>query len=468
MENKPALGPASLGGKLVLWILLVHLVAAVGVIWYSYENVGGIIAASKDDQLQTLSESYAAAANIGAGVRPINLQAVRQNGAYVVQYFSDDGRLLASSFREVDIPLQQKAGLASISTLTTGQTMEWRTFTAFGLGGSSTIRVQVSQSLAYQSELVARRALGAARPIAFLLPLTLAVLLLVIWRASRALRRFAADVAAQDENRLTELPITSVPSEIAPLVLSFNSLLARLKAAFASQRSFVQDAAHELRTPIAVLGIQAENLQSQLVKTPEALEQYEQLEAGIARAQRLIDQLLRLSKQEGGNTETDHPVEVDVESAVRESIGHLMPIADARRIDIGLDEASSFQVVCNPADLRSIFDNLIDNALRHAPEASSVDIHLRRDGQAPVVDVVNAGPGIPPEYLTRVFDRFYRVPGTAAVGSGLGLAIAQTCAARMGATVELLDRTPVDGASGVVARVRFGVTGRHLSPTLVK
>ncbi len=149
---------------------------------------------------------------------------------------------------------------------------------------------------------------------------------------------------------------------------------------------------------------------------------------------------------------------LDVASVLSDSIAQLMVIADRRRIDIdiGFDGQTSVTVTAPPAELRSIFGNLIDNALRHSPEGSVVDVRLHAvDGQ-PVVDVVDNGPGIPPEAIDRAFDRFFRVPGTTAEGSGLGLAIAQMAAQRNGMRIALSNRTDDSGAvCGLVARVHL-------------
>jgi signal transduction histidine kinase len=127
-----------------------------------------------------------------------------------------------------------------------------------------------------------------------------------------------------------------------------------------------------------------------------------------------------------------------------------MVLADARRIDVGFEGLTSAVVTAPAAELHSVFDNLIDNALRCAPEGGVVDVRLHQvEGQA-VVDVLDNGPGIPPAELERVFDRFFRVPGAAAGGSGLGLAIARTAAERHGLRIELRNR---DDGPGLRARV---------------
>jgi len=241
-----------------------------------------------------------------------------------------------------------------------------------------------------------------------------------------------------------------VPDEIAPLVGAFNNLLSRVRSAFATQRRFVQDAAHELRTPMAAIGLQIENLRAH-VPAGEATERFNQLEAGVTRAQHLIEQLLHLSRQDapqGG----DARERVDVEVLLRESVSQLMVLADARRVDIGFEGSIAAVVFAPAAELRSVFDNLIDNALRYAPEGGVVDVKLHQAEGHAVVDVLDNGPGIPPAAIGRVFDRFFRVPGAVAGGSGLGLAIARTAAERHGLRIELCNRA--DGP-GLMARVHL-------------
>jgi signal transduction histidine kinase len=295
-----------------------------------------------------------------------------------------------------------------------------------------------------------RRALLEGLPITLLLPLALLILWIIVSAASRSLRAVARDVASQDERSPTELSLARVPDEIAPLVSAFNNLLSRVRSAFATQRRFVQDAAHELRTPMAAIGLQIENLRAH-VPAGEATERFNQLEAGVTRAQHLIEQLLHLSRQDaprvGGANER-----VDIEVLLRDSVSQLMVLADARRVDIGFEGGIAAVVVAPVAELRSVFDNLIDNALRYAPEGGVVDVKLHQVEGHAVVDVLDNGPGIPQAAMGRVFDRFFRVPGAAAGGSGLGLAIARTAAERHGLRIELRNRT--DGP-GLMARVHL-------------
>jgi signal transduction histidine kinase len=268
---------------------------------------------------------------------------------------------------------------------------------------------------------------------------------------SRAVQEIGRQAAMQDEHTIAELPLARVPQEIQPLVKSFNSLLTRLRDAFANQRRFVQDAAHELRTPITAVALQLENVRCDM--PPGACQQsLAQLEAGVSRAQRLVDQMLKLSRQEAPIAEAAAPV--DLHAQLHESINALIALADQRNIDLGLvgapQGAGPATLRCAAGDLRSVLDNLIENALRYTPEGGVVDVRLVREERGPAVEVIDTGPGIPPDLLARVFDRFFRVPGSAARGSGLGLAIAQAAAQRCGLRIRLSNR---QDRSGLVARV---------------
>jgi len=377
-------------------------------------------------------------------------EAAFSRGAFIVQIWSPDGHTLrASSWPVLAVPLQSRAGFGDVSTGAHSQS-SWRVFTAEPGPRADQPRVQVLQNEDYRRRRALRRALLEGLPITLLLPLALLILWIIVSAASRSLRAVARDVASQDERSPTELSLARVPDEIAPLVGAFNNLLSRVRSAFATQRRFVQDAAHELRTPMAAIGLQIENLRAH-VPAGEATERFNQLEAGVTRAQHLIEQLLHLSRQDAPRVGSASE-RVDIEVLLRDSVSQLMVLADARRVDIGFEGSIAAVVVAPVAELRSVFDNLIDNALRYAPEGGVVDVKLHQVEGHAVVDVLDNGPGIPQAAMGRVFDRFFRVPGAAAGGSGLGLAIARTAAERHGLRIELRNRA--DGP-GLMARVHL-------------
>jgi two-component system, OmpR family, sensor kinase len=440
----PAGRMCSLRRALLLWLVPLFLVvgcAAAALAWWSYARmVGGFM----DDQMQQLASAVAA----NPGVQPMtqNEERIHKRGAYVVQVYGPDGRLRATSSPQVKVSMLAQEGFHDIAD----GGYRWRVYTV-PVDGARSDRVQVLQSASFRDTLAAQRAGAALAPVLLLLPLSLFILWCLARAMSHALRDIARQAAQQDEHHIGELSLQGVPQEIAPLVQSFNSLLRRLGEAFATQRRFVQDAAHELRTPIAAIALQLENMR-QDVQCDAAADRYAQLQAGVRRAQRLVEQLLRLSRQEAAGA--DGPAIVDLQAQLRESMNTLIGLADRRNIDLGFVGPAAacgpLTLHCVPGDLRSLLDNLIENALRYTPQGGVVDVRLLQEQGRIAVEVVDTGPGIPQELLPRVFDRFFRVPGTSAEGSGLGLSIARAAAQRCGLALTLRNRPD---RSGLVARV---------------
>ncbi|MBV7455714.1 two-component sensor histidine kinase [Acidovorax sp. sif1233] len=458
--------PRSLRGQILLWLapwILVGAVVAGCAFWASYS---ALIHTFMQYQMEVLARSPAAGGqgpagtsdggdgrDAGHGVEPLPLLSdtnILDWGAFAVQVWSADGRLLATSRPDTGVPLQAAPGHGLLRTHD-AWAPGWRVYTAPAAGPHQR-RVQVLQSEKFLQEEVAVRTLYVIVPMALLVPALLFTLWLVVGRASRSLRLVADEVAQRDDRSLGAIRMDRVPEEIVPLVGSFNALLARLGEAFAAQRRFVQDAAHELRTPMAAMALQLENLRP-FVPAGDAQQQFAQLDAGMRRARHLVGQLLRLSRQEAPVAAQASAAPVDITALLRDSVGQLMPLADQRRIDVGFAGDGQVAVHAAASELRSVFDNLLDNALRYTPEGGAVEVRLHRLDSGAVVDIMDTGPGIPPDLLERVFDRFFRVPGNDADGSGLGLAITRAAALRQGLRVELRARD--DGAAGLLARVHL-------------
>ncbi len=196
--------------------------------------------------------------------------------------------------------------------------------------------------------------------------------------------------------------------------------------------------------------MQLENLKSRMPDSASA-EQLTQLEAGLSRTKRLVEQLLRLARQESPRP-ADPPVVIQLDGLLKSSIADFMALADKRSIDLGYAANIDATVHANEDELRSLIHNLLDNALRYTPPGGIVDVTLHRDTGVVTVEIADNGTGIPTELLPRVFDRFFRIEGAETEGSGLGLAIAKNAADRNRIGLELINR--VDG-SGLIARMRL-------------
>ncbi|HSI54083.1 MAG: sensor histidine kinase [Ramlibacter sp.] len=440
----------SLRRVLLMWLVPLFIIVGAASCAFSYWSYTHMVAEFMDNQMEQLGKSIAMQQG-KLMPPPTNADRIHKWGDYVVQVYSADGQLQHSSWPQLGTqPLRAKDG-GGFHNARIGDAT-WRVYCTEQVSGGDRV-VQVYQSDTFRAHLAAERAGLALAPVLILLPLAILILWGVSGAMSRAVQAIGEQAARQDENTISELSLDHVPLELRPMLMSFNGLLARLRDAFATQRRFVQDAAHELRTPITAVALQLENVRADL-PAGACQQSFAQLEAGVSRSQRLIDQLLKLSRQEAPVAEATDSV--DLHAHVHESINAMIALADQRGIDLGLVPLPAGQPApamhCAPGDLRSVLDNLLENALRYTPEGGVVDVRVVNAGGRGAIEVVDTGPGIPPELMSRVFDRFFRVPGSNVSGSGLGLAIAQAAAQRCGLRISLRNR---EDRSGLVARVEF-------------
>lgn len=242
------------------------------------------------------------------------------------------------------------------------------------------------------------------------------------------------------------------PAEIVPLIAAMNNVLKRLAASIESQRRFVANAAHQLKTPLA--GIQTQCELVQRARDPLQIQQStEHLIIGAQRATRLVNQLLLLARAESLNEVQPRPTEsLDLRPLAEESTREWVATALARGIDLGFEsDDSALTIFGNRTMIRELLNNLIDNALLYTPRGGQVTVRALLCDQHVCLEVQDDGPGIPPEEQERVFDRFYRILGQKAEGSGLGLAIVREIAESHQATIAFLShlRPPVYAEAGL-------------------
>lgn len=317
---------------------------------------------------------------------------------------------------------------------------EWRVF-AIQVGPAV---VQVGQPLRVRETMAFHAALKTLYPLAILLPLLGVLVWSIVGRGMAPLSRLAGAVTARTPAALEPVEEEGVPSEALPLVRSLNDLLARLRAAMSAQRAFVADAAHELRTPLAALKLQLQL--AERAPDPEArAAALAELAGGLERSTHLVQQLLTLARLDPGAGSAAARAAVDLPALVRQAVADHAVLAEAKGIDLGAVRTDEGAVVDGePAALRTLLANLVDNALRYTPAGGRVDVAAGLEGDAAFLEVADTGPGIPAAERARVFDRFYRPPGAAEGGSGLGLSIVKAIADRHGAQVTL-GETPGGG-----------------------
>jgi len=312
-------------------------------------------------------------------------------------------------------------------------------------------RIAVGQRTRIRDETARDSALRTVLPLLLLVPIVIVLVSALVRQTLKPVKHLADKVRARSQGELNALNDEHLPAEIQPFVSAINTLLGRIRASMAGQRRFLADAAHELRTPLTALSLQAESLKSADL-SPAAQMRLRALVGGLARSRQLLDQLLALARVQDTAAQPLQPVSLN--ACLRHVLEDLMPLAEAKNIDVGVVHQDECTVAATDMDLHMVLKNLIDNAIRYTPAHGKIDIALEHHAQSLVLQLQDTGPGIPVSERARVFDPFYRVLGNAQTGSGLGLSIVHTIATRLGATVEL-DHADPAAEQGLKVHVRF-------------
>ena len=469
---------SSLRARLLAWLLAAVLLVGAGGGWMVYRNALAEADAFFDYHLRQTA--------LILRDEPVEYQLEPQfpptdaSYDFVVQVWSLDGVRVYLSRPHAVLPQITTLGFATVST----SEGRWR---VFGVQALNRV-IQVAQPMSVREQRAAELALQTLKPFALLLPLLALVIWFAVGHALEPLQRLTALVKARRVSALDALQAADLPEEVQPLVLALNDLLARLAAALERERAFMADAAHELRTPLTALHLQLGML-TRASGAGERAAAMSTLSAGVQRAIRLVEQLLALARQEPRANSPRLPVRLD--DLAREVVAELVPLADAGHIDLGVVAAQPLSVQGDADALRTLLRNLVDNAVRYTPAGGRVDVTVEAvpaalatepaAGAAPGaaagafgaatagvstgarLTVTDDGAGIAPEERARVFDRFYRRPGTEPPGSGLGLAIVKAIATAHGATVQL-----AEGPSGKGLAVSVSFPADAVPGTAIK
>lgn len=321
----------------------------------------------------------------------------------------------------------------------------WRVLTRWDMHHE--FMIQVAEPLAGREALARHITLKMFIPTFIALP----VLALLIWLGVGAglqpLQQLIQEVKQRTANRLEPVAMVNVPEEVAPLVQALNDLFKRLDEAFESERRFTADAAHELRTPLAALKIQAQVA----LRSTDRVEQNAALENvlhGVDRATRLVEQLLTLARVDPETAVAGHK-KIDLQALAASVMADLEPLAHAKQIEMSLEDGGACPVLGDDAQLGLLIRNLLDNAIRYTPSGGQVAVCVRKN-DGTILEVRDTGPGIPKHEREHVLLRFYRITGSGEEGSGLGLSIVNRIAELHGAKLALEDN---DAGQGLVAKV---------------
>ena len=337
-----------------------------------------------------------------------------------------DGSILARSLDAPELPILGVPGYSDIIR----HHESWRVLNAGSTDGR--YRVQVAQSIGLRDRAALEVAIQTVLPLVLIVPVLILFIYLSITRALRPLERLAGEVAARTPDNLAPLPEQRIPTEALPLVKAINRLFMRVGRTLDNERRFTADAAHELRTPLAALKVQT---QVALLSgdTPMREHALQQIEAGVDRASRLVDQLLRLARLDPLNAPPENQA-IDPLRLIQDSVNAVRSARPESSQQLIEQLPPTPSAIMGDADLLGIaLRNLLDNALRYTPPASTIRITLTQTGDCCSLQISDNGPGVPAAALARLGERFFRAGQAAGQGNGLGLAIVARIAELHGA-----------------------------------
>ncbi len=358
----------------------------------------------------------------------------------VIQIWDEAKARLHRSGPVVDIPFQKELGYSDV----TAGGERWRVFRSRD-GGHA---IQVSQRWSAREEVAAYAAAGASVPLIVAIPIAWLLISWAVKRVLSGLGKLSSEIGERSAEAKDALALQGVPLEVVPLVTAMNSLIERHQLALDTQRRFVSDAAHELRTPLAALQIQIDNLRARELSGPSR-EIAQDLLDGIRRASYSVNQLMTLVRADA-SIESDTEL-VDAQDLIGLIASGFAPVAEAKGVTLAVLPRPGCELNVRADDLRLIVSNLIDNAVRYTRAGGSISVGTQRSDKGLVIEVLDTGCGIPEAALPHLYDRFFRAAPADIDGTGLGLAIAKSAADRSGFTLTIANRGDGVGVRGQVA-----------------
>ena len=298
-------------------------------------------------------------------------------------------------------------------------------------------KIAVLQETEYRDDLAATAAYQSVLPLLIALPLMILLTVWITYRAMRPVKTLSASLGKRRSDDLSPLDGEGVPSEIQGFVTAINQLLQRTGENIRRQQRFIADAAHELRSPLTALSLQAERL-TKLPQSDEAREQTGLILQSIQRNRHLLEQLLTHARAQGSETQRNL-IDISLQAQFRRVLQELMPLALDKQQDIGVAVENDLRIRADDTEIYTLIKTFTDNAIRYTPAGGRIDIGFSETPTTLTIWVEDDGPGIPAAERSRVTDAFYRILGTEQQGTGLGLSIADAIAKRYGGKLILAD-----------------------------
>ena len=366
----------------------------------------------------------------------------------VIRQIPDRSAAAESGVDFPNVPMELQDGLYTLQA----RDGFWRVLVRTRRDGS---RVAIAQSTTARDEFARASALRAVLPMLALIPCLMVVVGGVVHYSFRPVIELAKRLDAEQTDHPHPIPGNTAPTELQPFIGSINRLLDRMAVMLEHQRRFVALSAHELRTPITAIQIQADNVDTAEL-SQNARDRLEALKEGVRRTVRLLEQLLTLSKYDYGRAHD--PGSVLLDEIVKSVIANFVVLASARSIDLGCNRMDAAFVTGDSTALTIMVRNLVDNAVRYSPEGSQINLGVHRDCDHVILSVEDRGPGIDPGDLDVVFEPFNRGRLAKGDGTGLGLSIVRRIVDNHRGSI-CLQNTTLSGTTGLLVTVRLPAAG---------
>ncbi|XZG69127.1 sensor histidine kinase [Chitinibacteraceae bacterium HSL-7] len=454
-----SLAKPTLQRQLLTWLLIPQLIVWIAAAALFYAVATHYTRRVVSDRLHQVAHQLADQIRWDQGHPVLNspLSTVRMIAAEAspdTAYSVRDGRdliLAAQAAVPNSLELPQKREERLVSTQVHVHGTPWEVVTLYRPAptGNRWLVIEVGRAVQGQRRLSAEILAATVVPLGILVALVSVFVYFGIRRGLAPLKKLSQQLDARDPNDMAPFELDDAPEELQTLTRALNQLLSTTNDSVARQRRFIADAAHQLRTPLAGLKSQTELAMRET--TPQGLrERLNLVHASATRSIHLVNQLLTLARSEPNNPSSAMLIAVDLAKLLRELTAECVPRALAAGMDLGCDcELMEAPSRGNPALLRELFLNLIENAIKYSPRNASITVRLETRGKFYQIDVEDNGPGIAEEHKARIFERFYRINQNDGNGCGLGMAIVKEIVERHGGQVSLHDAEP----HGLIVRI---------------
>ena len=436
--------PRSLQARLLLLVL-----SGVALVWLVTSVLTWIDVRHELDELLDGHLAQAAALLVvqqaqemeGGDDRGLDAPTLHRYAPKVAFQVFHEGRLVLRSANAPVAPMVEadpdfKSGFKTVPL----QGQAWRVFAAHG--AERDVQVYVGEQMGSRKDILWAVLRSTLWPMLIALPLLILAVWWAVYRGVQPIRHLSRVLAERQPQALSPVTLENAPSEMVPMIDALNGLFERIGQLLESERRFTADAAHELRTPLAAIRMQA---QVAMGEADDALRLHalQGLLEGCDRATRLVGQLLSLSRLEAA--ESPAMADVDLRVLAQRVVAELAPKAIGKQQSLEFEGSESCVMPGNETLLAVLVRNLVDNAVRYSPPAARIRVSVRRQGAQVVLGVEDSGPGLDAADRQRLGERFFRVTGSVESGSGLGWSIVRRIAAVHRLKIDVGDSTALGG-----------------------